>query len=388
MASFGTAPEDGCSRFGAGNEDAFARLEREYIVEQFEAGMSAEKFVVGPFGSGKTHFLRQLMELAVRRGCVTAEVKLGKEIDFTRPLIVYKEMAREVKAPGQEIPGMQELLVACIEHQRSLGTLAQWLATLARPPFKLREFGTAAHNAVNAYISGKQAERFESACRWLAGEVSDKETARAAGVGKVTSPEQDLTGARLRLSLAQFVRLSGFPGSVFCFDEGDQGFDVDRRKMNKIMSLIRTQVDGVTDLREGSALFVYAVTQPIVEEMERAPMLLDRIRDPGPRQGFFDGNTLAPMIDLTFRPDPGKDLRRIGKRLVDLVYEEALHQTQVSHEDASEAVFRIAEEVGQEDPTASARRMMVKRTCTYLLGVITTGEAQPAGMPVDEEREV
>lgn len=387
MATYGTAPEVGCSRFGTGHEDAFTRLEREYIQEQFDAGMSAEKFVIGPFGSGKTHFLRQLMEIAHGRDCVTAEVKLGKEIDFTRPLIVYKEMAREVIAPGQETHGIQDLLITCIDRQRDAGTLGDWLDMLARPRFKLREFGIAARAAADAYLA-RDHEKFENACRWLAGEVSDRDTAKAAGVGRVTASEHDLTGARLRLSLAQFVRASGFRGSVFCFDEGDQGFDVNRKKLNKILSLIRTQVDAATDLADGSALFVYAITQPIVEEMERATMLLDRLRDPGPGQGFFDGNTLAPKIDLTFRPDPEEDLRRIGARLVDLIYEEAAGRVRVPLDEAHETVRHMAADVSQEDATASARRLMVKRTCIYLIGVLGAGAMQPAGAPIEEEPEV
>ena len=65
----GTAPSEGCKLFGVGYEEAFERLKRKYIIERFERGDSAEKFVHGPFGSGKTHFLRQLMEIAREARC-------------------------------------------------------------------------------------------------------------------------------------------------------------------------------------------------------------------------------------------------------------------------------------------------------------------------------
>src|SRR5690606_26313922 len=94
MASSGTAPEDGCRLFGVGYEDAYERLRRTYLRRRFERGDSGEKFVVGPFGSGKTHFMRQLMELAREEGCVTAEVKLDKNIDFANPHSVYQEVMR------------------------------------------------------------------------------------------------------------------------------------------------------------------------------------------------------------------------------------------------------------------------------------------------------
>lgn len=387
LASKGTAPETGCSRLGVGNEEAISRLEREYIFAHFDAGMSAEKYVIGPNGSGKTHFLRELMEVARDRDCVTAEVQLGKQLDFTKPLIVYKELAREVKAPDSQGTGIHELIIVTIERHREAGSLPDWLSLLERPQLKLREFGLAARAAAKAYLDGDMM-RFEDACRWLAGEVSDKDAAKAAGVAKVATAEHDITGARLRLSLAQFIRLSGFRGSVFCFDEGDEGFNVDRKKLNKILSLIRSQLDAVADLKGGSALFVYALTKPIVEAMENYPALLDRVRDPGPGQSFFEGNTLAPKIDLTFRPNPEDDLRRIGMRWVDLVYDEFPDQARVDREVALESVRRIAQEVNQEDSTASARRLMVKRTCTYLLGALGVAVSQPAGMQADEEKEV
>ncbi len=102
MAEYGTAPHDGCALFGVGYDEAFARLRSKYFEARFARGDSAEKFVVGPFGSGKTHFLRQLMEIARALECVTAEVTLNKDLDFTKSLIVYREVVRAMRAglPG------------------------------------------------------------------------------------------------------------------------------------------------------------------------------------------------------------------------------------------------------------------------------------------------
>ncbi|MFN8517274.1 MAG: BREX system ATP-binding domain-containing protein [Thermomicrobiales bacterium] len=107
MAEYGTAPSDGCALFGVGYEEAFARLRDKYLDARFARGDSAEKFVVGPFGSGKTHFLRQLMELARSLDCVTAEVALNKDLDFTRSLVVYHEVTREIRTPGTDERGLR-----------------------------------------------------------------------------------------------------------------------------------------------------------------------------------------------------------------------------------------------------------------------------------------
>ena len=55
IAETGTAPTDGCHLFGVGFEDAFERLKKKYLEGRIARGGSAEKFIVGPYGAGKTH---------------------------------------------------------------------------------------------------------------------------------------------------------------------------------------------------------------------------------------------------------------------------------------------------------------------------------------------
>ena len=59
--------------------------------------------MVGPFGSGKTHFLCQLMEIAAAQGFATSEVSLNKDLDYSNRLLVYKEIVRNLACPA--LPG-------------------------------------------------------------------------------------------------------------------------------------------------------------------------------------------------------------------------------------------------------------------------------------------
>jgi len=161
LSSVGTAPLEGCTALGVGYEDAFDRLERMYLADGFERGRSAEKFVIGPFGSGKTHFLRQVMEVARTRACVTAEVALSKHVDFTRTLMVYSEVAREIRAPESMSTGVRALLrsaLARVCDQAPAGRMAvftrAWIDGIAAADYPLPAFGRIVRRALDAHDNG------------------------------------------------------------------------------------------------------------------------------------------------------------------------------------------------------------------------------------------
>ena len=385
MAMFGTAPEDGCSLFGVGYDDVFARLKDTYLVNRFTRGGSAEKFVVGPFGSGKTHFLHQLMEVARDVGCVTAKVTLNKDIDFTQSLIVYKEVIRELRSPLDGSQGVRSLLIAIVEHIRKKAPnksaedilLLGWISGLDKVDFKLDVFAKVVKVALMAYVNGDEAV-FEAATRWIAGEINDKALASELRVPQVTKSEHNLFAKRALLSLFQLVKHAGFQGTVLCFDEAEQGFSVDKKRSERILSMLMAGINAVVDLKKGSALITYALTPDLIAKMETFAALQQRVADPGAGNGFFDGNTLAPLIDLSKRADPVKELQAIGNRLVDLLYQAAGEAIAVNKQEVLVEISNIADNIASEDISTSNRRTMVKHTCTMLINLLNTGIIQAA----------
>ncbi len=380
LAEHGHAPVEGCRLFSVGYEDAFERLKQKYLVERFGRGGSAEKFVIGPFGSGKTHFLRHLIEVARELNCVVAEVALNKDVDFTKSLIVYQEVARELRTPGRNGKGMRALLLGCMDQVRNKAPskedaeefLSAWISGLDLASFQLDNFGLVARRALEAYLEGNEG-LFNTVCRWLSGEVTNRSIAKDLGFKTVSGSEQNLYARRALFSLAQFVRSAGYTGTVMCFDEAEQGLGVDKRKMNQILSMLQSGINAVADLQNGSLLIVFALTPDLVATMENLEALRQRVADPGPGQGFFDGNTLAPKIDLTRRRDPIEDLRAIGYRLVEVFYERINRKLTVAKEEALKMAEQLAVSIGQSDPTSSNRRTMVKNTCARLLRLCNIG---------------
>jgi len=373
MAEYGTAPSDGCALFGVGYEEAFVRLREKYLEARFARGDSAEKFVVGPFGSGKTHFLRQLLEIARALECVTAEVALNKDLDFTKSLIVYREVTRAIRPPGADERGIRPLLAAALAQiqgrasgNAALGDhlIAGWIAGLDKADFELEAFGRVLRHGLEAHLREDDAT-FAAACRWLDGAITDRTLARELGLTPVAKNEENLYGRRMLLSLFQFVRIAGL--------------DVARRDLPRILSRLQSNINAVADLRNGSALIVYAFEPGLVERLDQFPALQQRVVDPGPGYGFFEGNTLAPRIDLTFRGDPERELRAIGLRLTGLLYQHTARDLGAEQRRVMAIVEELAREIADADPTSANRRTMVKRTCAMLIrlhdeGVLDTGE--------------
>lgn len=387
LAENGTAPVNGCALLGVGYEDAFLRLTQTYLLDRFSRGGSAEKFVIGPFGSGKTHFLRQLMEIARDLDCVTVEVALNKDLDFTQNLAIYKEVTREIRPPDTESTGMRALLVSIFARMQTGAPAAQldaWvdarLGGIEHADYELAAFGMIARRALEAYDAGEEAT-FHACCRWLEGDVTDRRLAAELNVSPVVRSEENLHGRRALLSLFQFIRVVGFGGTVVSFDEAEQGLGVERKKMTRILSMLQSQINAIADLRQGSALLVYALTPNFVDEMESFAALQQRVADPGPGRGFFDGNTRAVRIPLTLRGDPAEDLSGIGVRLCDLLYERHGGFLLTPRETVRDAVKRLAEQIADEDPTTASRRTMVKQTSAMLLTLYDAKTLSPSALP-------
>jgi hypothetical protein len=406
MAATGQAPPEGCSLFGVGYEDAFERLRVEYMERAFKRGATAQKFVVGPFGAGKTHFLRHLQEIARRESCVVCEIPLTKQVDFTRSLIRYQEVATRVQAPTSHRRGMRALLEACLTNVRAKVTIGGsvadaatrgWVEALAREDLTLPSYARVASRTLLALLDGDD-ETADAGVAWLEGTVADTTIAKRLGVSKVLSARADLHGQQALHSLFQLVRAAGFRGTLVCFDEAEQGLTVDRKRHERVMQILQADSNAFDLLTGAGALVVYAITPDVERHMMDFAALQQRISDPGPGFGFFDGFTLAPVIDLTKHRDVSRDLISIGRQLAGVYWEGIAPSTSGPPAEAQRHLDDMAREVAENDPTAGSRREMVKRTCAWLVmhgprrqdcsGGIVSSPSPRLETPAEREAEV
>lgn len=398
LAEHGTAPEEGCSLYGVGLEAAFQTLESKYLLDRFSRGVSAEKFVIGPYGSGKTHFLRQLMEIGRSRDCVTIEVKLNKDLDYTQGLAVFQEMARRIRPPGRDTHGIGELVEESVSRVRAKAEeagfpsdelLLAWINGIAAQDFPLPAFARVLRRALLAYVES-DTELFEAGMRWIGGEVRDASLPKRLGESPLSASELRIHAHNARLSLYRFVRYAGFRGTIVGFDEAEQGIEVEKKRMTKIFSHLLAEINSIIDLKDGSVLVLYAITPSLLEKMNiEMPMLKQRLDDPGPKQAFFDGNVLAPKIDLTKWEHSAEELTRIGEKLVRVFFEKVADADVARRDEALAAVPSLAAEVERTEQSSSARREIVKRVCAPLVNLYrTTSGPQDFGHPSRRDPEV
>lgn len=376
MITTGQPPSDNCSLLGVGYDEAFNRLEKVYLVRGFQKGRSAEKFIIGPYGSGKTHFLRQLLEISRKLDCVTAEVPLSRDVDISKPLLVYKEVVRELKAPDQDKKGLKNLLKDIIKKMGSEiddpELRKEYLLNRidAFEDFEEDQFRKVVIKTLKAYLRD-ESEIYEDGCRWLSGEINDRLIAQNLGVGKISSAEQDGYGRRALFSLCQLIKCTNYRGTVIGFDEAEQAINVPKKKVQRILSMARAEIDSISRVKNAAVLVVYALTPDVVQEMQAYPALQQRLSEPDPENRFFDGNTYSPRIELDqTKLNSLELLERISEHLIRLFYQEYESKASEPRDDILVVSRDWAEEISAKSPSISNRREIVKLTCSRLLKLI------------------
>ncbi len=403
MVSTGQPPNEGCSIIGVGYEDAFSRLERTYLQNFFQKGKSAEKFIIGPYGSGKTHFLRQLLEVGRKNDCAVAEVPLSMNIDITKLLVVYKEVARVITLPDQKRRGIEALIKTSLNRISSKyddpdtvsDFIESWIDGLEENDFEHDGFRRVLTRTLRSMLKGEQ-EIFDAGCQWLAGEVTDKNIAKILNVNQIPAAEQDGFGRRAMFSLCQFIKAAGYTGTIIGFDEAEQATNVPLKQRKRIQSMTRSELDIITKIKDASLLVVYAFTPDVIDEMRNYPALQQRVAEPDPTRRFFDGNDYSPRIDLDqlIQHTEGGSieiLQKIGERLVNLLYDQYGNKLPIEKDQIITLCNDWANDIEIRNASIGNRRDMVKLTCSRLLHLYNHGtvegapDIQPSSNPGDEE---
>lgn len=331
MGENGKPPELGIGFVNAGNESYLRVIESAYIDDLIcTLEGSSFKLVQGTYGSGKTHFLYCVRDLAQRRGLLTVFVTISpKECPFNRPLAVYRAVAQRIESPpgpppgsrhGADEPtrGLDDLIRRCIEQRAAdagKDDTRAWIDTaIARAPLTRHSFRDAVAGFARAVLDGDEPGARRLAA-WLRGEDISLTEAKLAGVYEV--PGND-NGFGMMRSMVQLVPRLGWQGTVLLLDEAERRMSIDdkpTKALSETVDHLRELIDLCGRSELPRTLVLYAVTPAFTENvLPLYPALQQRLG--APIQFLGPNNPKAPVIDLeALDLEPRKLLLEVGKRL-------------------------------------------------------------------------
>lgn len=224
----GVVPAQGLGYFQVGREAEISTLNRD--VERLLQGGGAVRFIVGPYGSGKT-FTRQLLRTnALSRGLVVISADLSPERRLhassgSQARTLYAELMRSLatraRPQGQALGSVVERFILATLRQGHLQGQEAQQALLARlSPFEEYPGGFDFIEVIQHYWRGLEQGKLawqKAALRWLRAEYPTLSEARKALPVHSIIDSGNLYGA-LKL-WNEFVRLAGYPGMLVLLDE-------------------------------------------------------------------------------------------------------------------------------------------------------------------------
>ncbi|MEZ4607520.1 MAG: DUF2791 family P-loop domain-containing protein [Deinococcales bacterium] len=383
LASSGTPPSRGVAYFNVGNHSLLESLDHYYFSSYLQEGGASFKMVVGDYGSGKTHFLLCLRDLAWQRGFAVVKVELSpNETPYNDQRAVYSAVARHLiwhesdevsdeQGIGRFLLGSLERILGdspqpeALQHphyQALIDTLAA--TTIDAPVYKL---------AVLAYLDAlmREQEDLQQALeRWLLAESTTPEDNKLLRQVSVTGKITRNNAFRMLRSLAQVIRALSYSGLLMLFDEVDRMSSVSGRAEKLATDNLREVIDRCREELPG-AMFVYAVPPQFINDIvPRYPALQQRLRAPG---HFSKSNHFSPQISLE-KLDVSEDdlMLSIGEKLIP-IYEIAF-ETKLDR-DIQEANAAILANVARDVfLDVSHRRLFVKTFVSSLAQQQVEGE--------------
>ncbi|MCA9952536.1 MAG: DUF2791 family P-loop domain-containing protein [Anaerolineales bacterium] len=393
LGSYGTPPTRGIQYFNVGNRSLLAAIDEFYLSSYLQDGGAAYKMVVGDYGSGKSHFLYCLRDMAWERRFAVVKVDLSPtETPYNDQKAVYQAVANNIlwHEPAATVSDesgltlfLQRTLEEVVDGELSLETLANPLYRGLIDTLEMASVDSPAYQtAVIAYFEAlirEQDERLDSLTRWLMGEntsPADTKVLREVGVtGKINRPN----AFRMLRSLCQVIRALSYSGLILLFDEVDRMASVGGKAEKLATDTLREVIDRTREDLPG-AMFVYAVPPQFISDIvPKYPALQQRVRAPG---RFSRVNHFSPLISLDHLDLSEDDLMlAIGEKLVP-IYETAF-DTQLDHAVQTANAVILANVARDVFLDISHRRLFVKSFVVELARqhleeehTITEGEAQ------------
>ncbi len=370
MGSTGQPPERGARHVNVATGKILEVLRDEYLRPMKASGRNSTfKLVQAPFGGGKTHFLHCLREEAWSEGFCTSLVGLSpKECPFDRPVSIYREVARRIELPVDDLDtasnaGLDRVLRQVADQRiAAVGAKAfgDWLRTeFSRANIESRSYGRAVQQLLESIADGT-GDSIEVLSDYLLGESLKSEELAPFRLRETLDDEN---GFRWLRSMVQCLSALGLPGVVLMFDEMDRNMSLSTRRRRDIGDNLRQMIDYCGQSLLPGVIWCYAVPPEFMDTIvPEYPALAQRLK--GAAQ-FSGKSPLQPIIDLDHLPLGATELlQAIGNRLFELA--EIAHGHEFDSAIQKANLTELARELGERQFESGTRRTFVKAAVSML----------------------
>ena len=223
----GVVPRRGHRHIQVGRHRELEALLRD--IERISDGGSGIRFVIGPFGSGKTFFLSLVRTVGLHRKLVSIHADLAPDRRLFstggQARLLYAELMRNMatrsRPDGDALASVVErFATSAVQEARKRDVDPSVVIHERLEALSEMVGGFDFAHVIGAYWKGHDtgdAQLQNSAVRWLRAEFSTRTDARKA-LGVRTIVDDHNVYDHLKL-FARFVRLAGYGGLLVCLDE-------------------------------------------------------------------------------------------------------------------------------------------------------------------------
>ena len=326
-----------------------------YLDAAKDDDLSAVRFVIGEYGSGKTHFLRMTAHMALERRFVVCEITLSRELRLDRFETVWRRMMENLATPesDREREGIEAILNRwCEQVAQSPEQFQQALGELDQIPLLDPDFRQALRGYLRAWFEEGDRDPY---LQWLKGD-SIKPKGVRVGI--------DRANARAMLrSLIQFFKHLGYSGLILFIDEVELIMEQRHFVRDASYDVLRQFIDDSDNL--SNFLLLCSATPQMCSNDQKGfpsyPALWQRL---GGMLGGISGDYRAIMVNLDEIPLSDHDLVELAKRLRTI--HSVAYAWDVEEIVPDEFLSRLIQAEKQQTGEFSLPRLVVQATISLL----------------------
>jgi len=267
-----------------GSEKFLSFFEKEILDDYISKGGSTCRVFEGVYGSGKSHLLQLIEELAINKGYIVCRIELKHDLDFSKNQLITKHILENCQAliRGERIKRLPDIIGAASE----FGTLD--IENLKSAHLHHSCAKNAVHYAVKRSTLDERA--WSELRRYLLGEKVLVRDLKKVGLIGIKKPLTEKNSEQFLNTIINSIYILGFQGLILLYDETDRSWASSgtyiTKKVQSGANIIRRFIDACSFGDIKGTMAIFAVLPNFIQDCTHCyPALgqrLARFDDTGP----------------------------------------------------------------------------------------------------------